>query len=1179
MTRIKLIEDKKLKAGFIDSITQTSDALEISGWAINPKQMKTVNKVLIIDSNYQYVGFIDINIDRPDVAMEMNNPGLVHCGWSTTLEHNGKTYLFFAYDDKKKIGYILTDRSQEGNEVLQGIKKQSVNAIVHNRGTIVFVSHNATRTGAPVLLLNLIRWFLKSTAFEVKIILFNDGELRREFQSIAPTLLLWAERGKELTESQMKDSIREFCGESVTLFYLNTIVTANSIHLFSEFNSPIITHIHELENIIQDSGGKSAIRQLRDHSSRIICASPAVSENLKTRHGIPETKLRTIYSFIKPYFMDVYKANKKDARRRLGIDEDTFIVFGCGTIEWRKGPDLFIKTAAKVREHGLNDFHFYWIGAAIPEQHYQVDDEIRRLDLTDKVTFLGTVHQDPREYFAAGDLFLLSSREDPFPLVCLEAAEAFCPILCFKGAGGMPDFVEDDAGFVIPLNNTDEMAKKIILLANDRELTKKMGICARKKVVSRFLIDNAACEILDIIRKESNIPPAVSIIVPNYNKEVFLKERLNSIFNQTFKDYELIILDDASSDHSKEIIETYKARCKSVTVEYNPVNRGVFHQWNRGMELARSDFIWIAEADDYCCPEFLENLLPVFSDPDVNLAYSDSYIVDTHGKTLYCYSDTEYLADISHSKWDNSYTISGEEEVNDALCIKNTIPNASAVIFRRFDISKWLMDVRDMKLAGDWLFYLYALRTGKICYINKPLNFHRRHENTATTLAEGNQPIFEEIIKVQKTACELFPISPGSLQKMIRQGKSAWDSLGFNRDFPIQIYEKFRRSDAKTTHAVVADRWIVATTYIADISGAPNTILLIANELIQKYQCKCLFLIAIDGPLREDFEKLGPVKIIDLSQLNNREYITELRDSIRSVSPSCAICNGMDSSEFINQLHAMKIPIITLIHEFADYYPKFMVERLCKQSDHMIYSARTVYDATVEKIGWKPEPASFIPQGLQNPEILKRANKRAVLTIRRKHRIEDESFIVLSCGLMHTRKGCDLFVSLAKIFFTLMPDAKCTFLWAGPYDGSLENPSSWRFWVENDIKKCGLSGKVMFVGEQKDIVPYFLAADVFVLTSRLDPFPNVVLESMAAEIPVLCFDKGTGAVDAVGDEGGYIVPYLDITAMAKKLVHLYQNDDERKRMGQRNKSVIEQDYSFEQYVMKIHERILKNYLD
>jgi glycosyltransferase involved in cell wall biosynthesis len=84
---------------------------------------------------------------------------------------------------------------------------------------------------------------------------------------------------------------------------------------------------------------------------------------------------------------------------------------------------------------------------------------------------------------------------------------------------------------------------------------------------------------------------------------------------------------------------------------------------------------------------------------------------------------------------------------------------------------------------------------------------------------------------------------------------------------------------------------------------------------------------------------------------------------------------------------------------------------------------------------------------------------------------------------------------------------------------------------------------------------------------------------MAAEIPVLCFDKGTGAVDAVGDEGGYIVPYLDITAMAKKLVHLYQNDDERKRMGQRNKSVIEQDYSFEQYVMKIHERILKNYLD
>ena len=93
--------------------------------------------------------------------------------------------------------------------------------------------------------------------------------------------------------------------------------------------------------------------------------------------------------------------------------------------------------------------------------------------------------------------------------------------------------------------------------------------------------------------------PRVSIIVPNFNHAAFLKRRLDSIFQQTMQDFELIFLDDASTDSSLAVFEDY-AHDSRVTRHVNQDNSGnPFVQWNRGLEMAAGEYIWIAESDDF----------------------------------------------------------------------------------------------------------------------------------------------------------------------------------------------------------------------------------------------------------------------------------------------------------------------------------------------------------------------------------------------------------------------------------------------------------------------------------------------------------------------------------------------------------------------------------------------------
>ena len=244
--------------------------------------------------------------------------------------------------------------------------------------------------------------------------------------------------------------------------------------------------------------------------------------------------------------------------------------------------------------------------------------------------------------------------------------------------------------------------------------------------------------------------------MPNYKYEKYIEKRLNSIINQTYPIYELIVLDDCSTDNSLQIINSYKDnKYPNMKVITNKKNSGsVFNQWARGIEQATGDYIWIAEADDLCESTFLSECMKKFNNTGVVLSYTQSQIIDENNKKT---SDNYlfYTNDISTEKWQNDYIEDGVTEIAQALCVKNTIPNVSAVVFKKFDIKPYLKEIKTYKVGGDLYLYMQLLTKGKIGFCSKALNKHRRHSGSVTVSKENNRKHFDEIVYLQKLAIKL----------------------------------------------------------------------------------------------------------------------------------------------------------------------------------------------------------------------------------------------------------------------------------------------------------------------------------------------------------------------------------------------------------------------------------------
>jgi glycosyltransferase involved in cell wall biosynthesis len=654
---------------------------------------------------------------------------------------------------------------------------------------ILLVSHAACRTGAPLCLLRLAEELGRLPEVECFVVLKHGGELADSFARVAPTLDVERLVARGVNRNDVPRVIaaafHQFASGGVAV--CNTLAVSEFHVAFREHRVNVLAWIHELPTFISLLGGNRAIEQIKLASRKLMVPSEAVRAALSTRFGIDRDSIRTVYNGQDPITHGLdRRALRLEVRRELGLPEDAIIVLGCGTIDLRKGPDVFVNVARRVllepNKAGASPLTcFVWVGHCHDENLERwILHDARINGLEDRIRFIGP-RSTVAPYYMAADVLALTSREDPCPLVNMEAMESALPVVAFAGAGGAPEVLAD-AGICVPYLDAGAMASAVCGLISDPALRQEMGRRGRARIRGRFTWNRFMEEFREILRADFQYRPpqrlTVSVIVPNYRHAKYLEERIQSVFDQTLEPHEIIVLDDASPDESVLVARRMEASARvPMQVVVNEENSGsTFHQWLKGISLATGDLIWLAESDDASGPLFLERLVPEFFDPDVVLAYCQSALIGPQGERL----ADDFLAhtdDISTARWRGRYSVHASVEAEIALSQKNTIPNASAVVFRRPQNINFADELKKHKFAGDWFFYSMLIQGGKVSFIPEILNFYRRHQATVSHRSIRDDTQAYESLSVKASIFEAYPITPRAIATSMARSVLEYDQL------------------------------------------------------------------------------------------------------------------------------------------------------------------------------------------------------------------------------------------------------------------------------------------------------------------------------------------------------------------------------------------------------------------
>lgn len=283
------------------------------------------------------------------------------------------------------------------------------------------------------------------------------------------------------------------------------------------------------------------------------------------------------------------------------------------------------------------------------------------------------------------------------------------------------------------------------------------------------------------------ISPLVSVIVPNYNHEKYLKQRLDSIFNQTYENFEVILLDDCSTDNSRAILSEYAENPKVSHCIFNQINTGnTFVQWDKGLALAKGQYIWIAESDDYCDVSFLEKVSePLIKNNKVALSYCQSNRVDENDIITGNWKDhTDWL---DQKQFETDFVINGNYFIERYLIHINVIPNASAVIFRK-EHMKILRDIfsnNQLKSCGDWIIYIQQVINHKVAFIAESFNHFRFHSNSVisrTVKTEDKISLIEINFQMRKAMISILKENkPINCKEIISNNTAIVNSLKYEK--------------------------------------------------------------------------------------------------------------------------------------------------------------------------------------------------------------------------------------------------------------------------------------------------------------------------------------------------------------------------------------------------------------
>lgn len=358
----------------------------------------------------------------------------------------------------------------------------------------------------------------------------------------------------------------------------------------------------------------------------------------------------------------------------------------------------------------------------------------------------------------------------------------------------------------------------------------------------------------------------------------------------------------------------------------------------------------------------------------------------------------------------------------------------------------------------------------------------------------------------------------------------------------------------------------IVVSHEATNTGAPKTALSILNAL--KIRNKSSLTILLNGGVQEPlFDEFGPV--INYSGQPLRESLLKILLENKDIK---VICNTVVSYRAAKFFQSINLPVISLVHEFisSGHFSEEMFTTLIDNSDQVIYPADFVLQDTLTNVSVDAGKIEIMPQGIYDDAFPSGNASKCRKELIAELGISKNSFIVLACGTVESRKGVDVLVKTAQHIFNQVQATDLHFVWIGK---ATDTDPFYLSCLDELSSSPLLNSNFHFLGAHSKVDRYFLAADLFALPSRYDPFPGVVLEAMASEMPIVCFDGTTGVHEAFEDNvGGYVCKHLDHVDMAAKIISLYKNKKLGKAMGKLNRSKVLERYNFARYTDRILEK-------
>ena len=643
---------------------------------------------------------------------------------------------------------------------------------------LVLVVHDAHPHGAQYLALNLLGELVEEIGLDVHVVLLGPGPMEASFKRLATVHALDPEDVEAL-----RLLAAELYANGFKAALANTLVSGRVVRGLAEAGMRVVTLVHEMPGVIKAQGLVQALADVMAYSASIVVPSPLVAEGL--REWVDSAALdmlcveRPQGLFLRSVHFGGRKRDEAALRLRaqLNLPADSRIVLAVGYADERKGVDLFVATIVHLaRKDGR--VHGVWVGHQDMWQLAAARSKLAAAGLSDHVHFVGLTF-DTADYYAGADAYALASREDPFPSVLLEALSVGTPAVAFAGTGGGAALLERIGATTVPAFDVSAYADALHRLLADADLHTRLARRGVELIEREFCFRRYAIDLLALAGIEI---PRVSVIVPNFNYADLLRARLASITSQDLPVYEIIVLDDASTDTSVERLQALRVEVAPIPQLHLAETNGgsVFRQWAKGVAIARGDFIWIAEVDDLAMPTLLSTLIPEMQrDPSIVMAYCQSRPIDDAGKISapdYC----GWTDDLSTERWKASYVCLGGDEVRAALGVKNTIPNVSAAVFRRDVLAGVLLEHIDeiaaFPSAGDWLTYIRVLQHGQILFDPLPANLHRRHLRSVVAKQDAAAHL-REVRGIQEVARQMYGLDESSRAVADRYASSLEQAL------------------------------------------------------------------------------------------------------------------------------------------------------------------------------------------------------------------------------------------------------------------------------------------------------------------------------------------------------------------------------------------------------------------